>query len=62
MHGTQTGDPAPAAAIEAALAAERPPLRLRLGTDAVDQVRAHAQALLMDVAKREADALLEAAS
>lgn len=50
MNGTQDGDPARAAeAIERALAAERTPLRLQLGTDAVTAVREHAQQLLHDL-------------
>ena len=50
MHQTQAGDPRKAAvAIERALAAERTPLRLQLGGDAIDAVRAHAQALLDDL-------------
>lgn len=40
--GMQVGDPAKAAAaILTALAAEHPPLRLALGSDAVDGIRAH---------------------
>lgn len=50
MHGTQEGDPAKAAAaIEAALNADNTPLRLQLGADAVDAVRAHALTLLADL-------------
>jgi NAD(P)-dependent dehydrogenase (short-subunit alcohol dehydrogenase family) len=50
MDQTQPGDPRKAAAaIERALAAERTPLRLQLGGDAVDAVRGHAQALLADL-------------
>jgi len=50
MHATQAGDPMKAAqAIEAALAAEITPLRLQLGQDAVDTVRAHAERLLADL-------------
>ncbi|WP_168563183.1 oxidoreductase [Rhizobacter sp. SG703] len=50
MHNTQAGDPRKAAAaIEQALAAERTPLRLQLGGDAVEAVRAHAEALLKDM-------------
>lgn len=49
MDGTQPGDPAKAAAaIEAALAADQPPLRLQLGADSVDAVRAHAEALIAE--------------
>jgi NAD(P)-dependent dehydrogenase (short-subunit alcohol dehydrogenase family) len=50
MHQTQSGDPRKAAAaIERALAAPATPLRLQLGGDSVDAVRAHAQALLADL-------------
>ncbi|HWM60864.1 MAG TPA: hypothetical protein VNN98_01875, partial [Rhizomicrobium sp.] len=50
MHQTQDGDPAKAArAIEAALDAPATPLRLVLGHDAVDAIRAHAQTLLTDM-------------
>jgi NAD(P)-dependent dehydrogenase (short-subunit alcohol dehydrogenase family) len=50
MHGTQAGDPLKAAeAIDKALRAERTPLRLQLGEDAVGAVRQHAQALLADL-------------
>jgi NAD(P)-dependent dehydrogenase (short-subunit alcohol dehydrogenase family) len=42
MDGTQPGDPAKAAAaILDALGSENPPLRLALGADAVDAIRAH---------------------
>ncbi len=54
MHETQAGDPRKAAAaIERALAAPRTPLRLQLGGDSVDAVRAHAQAMLADMAEWE---------
>jgi NAD(P)-dependent dehydrogenase (short-subunit alcohol dehydrogenase family) len=50
MHGTQAGDPLKAAAaIDAALNAERTPLRLQLGEDAIGAVRQHAQTLLADL-------------
>jgi NAD(P)-dependent dehydrogenase (short-subunit alcohol dehydrogenase family) len=50
MHGTQAGDPLKAAkAIDKALSAERTPLRLQLGEDAVGAVRQHAHALLADL-------------
>ncbi|NVM88260.1 NAD(P)-dependent dehydrogenase (short-subunit alcohol dehydrogenase family) [Variovorax sp. SG517] len=50
MHNTQVGDPRKAAvAIEKALDAEHTPLRLQLGDDSVDAVRAHAQAMLKDM-------------
>ncbi|SDY14681.1 Short-chain dehydrogenase [Variovorax sp. YR266] len=55
MHNTQAGDPRKAAAaIEKALDAEHTPLRLQLGDDSVDAVRAHAQALLKDMEAWEA--------
>lgn len=48
--GTQAGDPAKAAAaIRAALAAEKAPLRLPLGADAVDAVLGHLDAVRGDV-------------
>ena len=54
MHNTQAGDPRKAAvAIAKALQAENTPLRLPLGGDSVDAVRAHAQALLTDLAAWE---------
>ena len=54
MHATQAGDPRKAAAaIERALAAPVTPLRLQLGGDSVDAVRAHAQAMLADMAAWE---------
>jgi NAD(P)-dependent dehydrogenase (short-subunit alcohol dehydrogenase family) len=54
MNATQEGDPRKAAmAIDAALAAERTPLRLQLGQDAIAAVRAHAEALLEDLAAWE---------
>lgn len=54
MHGTQAGDPRRAvAAVAAALAAETTPLRLQLGADAIDAVRAHTQAMLADMAAWE---------
>lgn len=54
MHGTQAGNPAKvAAAIERALAAPTTPLRLQLGGDAIDAVRAHAEQLLKDLATWE---------
>ena len=58
MDGTQSGDPRKAAAaIDAALAAETTPLRLQLGQDAVDAVRAHAEKLLADLAAWEGVAI-----
>ena len=54
MHNTQAGDPRKAAvAIAKALEAQHTPLRLQLGGDSVDAVRAHAQALLTDLAAWE---------
>lgn len=54
MHGAQAGDPRKAAAaVETALRAGRTPPRLQLGADAVDAVRAHAEALLADLAAWE---------
>ncbi|MEV8632373.1 hypothetical protein AB0395_12025 [Streptosporangium sp. NPDC051023] len=42
MDGTQPGDPAKAArAIVEVLGSDKPPLRLALGNDAVDVIRAH---------------------
>ena len=50
MHGTQAGDPLKAAAaIDTALNAERTPLRLQLGEDAIAAIRQHAQALLAEL-------------
>ena len=58
MHQTQAGDPMKAvAAIDAALTAKRTPLRLALGQDAVEAIRAHAQNLLTDLAAWEAAAV-----
>ncbi|KQX39352.1 oxidoreductase [Variovorax sp. Root434] len=55
MHNTQAGDPRKAAvAIAKALQAEHTPLRLQLGGDSVDAVRAHAQALLKEMEAWEA--------
>ena len=54
MDGTQQGDPRKAAAaIETAIDAPNTPLRLQLGADAVDAVRAHSEALLKDLATWE---------
>ena len=50
MHGVQMGDPIKAAAaIDQALAAQKTPLRLQLGEDAVAAVRDHAKKLLEDL-------------
>jgi NAD(P)-dependent dehydrogenase (short-subunit alcohol dehydrogenase family) len=55
MHGTQQGDPLKAAAaIGQALAASHTPLRLQLGTDAVEAIREHARRLLDDLNAWEA--------
>jgi len=50
MDGTQEGDPKKAAeAIETALLAENTPLRLQLGKDSVDAIKAHGEQLLADL-------------
>lgn len=50
MHGTQAGDPVRAAkAIDLALKAETTPLRLALGDDAVNAIRAHSEHMLRDL-------------
>jgi NAD(P)-dependent dehydrogenase (short-subunit alcohol dehydrogenase family) len=50
MHGEQMGDPLKAAAaIEQALSADKTPLRLQLGEDAVGAIRDHAKRLLEDL-------------
>jgi NAD(P)-dependent dehydrogenase (short-subunit alcohol dehydrogenase family) len=55
MDASQPGDPLKAAAaIDRALRADVTPLRLQLGQDAVDMVRAHAQRLLADLDAWEA--------
>ena len=55
MNETQEGDPLKAAAaIDEALRAEKTPLRLQLGADAIAAVRAHAEALLADLVAWEA--------
>ena len=55
MNGTQDGDPRKAAAaIETALNASNTPLRLQLGTDAVEAIRSHGETLLKDLATWEA--------
>jgi len=54
MDGTQPGDPAKAAqAVIAALDSDDPPLRLALGGDAVDAIRAHLDAVGADLARWE---------
>jgi NAD(P)-dependent dehydrogenase (short-subunit alcohol dehydrogenase family) len=61
MHESQAGDPLKAAAaIDAALAADNTPLRLQLGRDGVDAVRAHAEALLAEIAAWESLAVATA--
>ena len=51
MNGTQAGDPMKAAqAVSLALEAERTPLRLALGADAIDAIRGHSQQMLADLA------------
>ena len=53
--GSQPGDPAKAAAaILTALAADRPPLRLALGDDAVDAIREHLRAVSDELTAWEA--------
>lgn len=50
MHETQPGDPMKAAqAIDKALRADKTPLRLQLGEDAITAVRGHAEMLLADL-------------
>jgi NAD(P)-dependent dehydrogenase (short-subunit alcohol dehydrogenase family) len=50
MHHTQEGDPAKAArAIDEALKAENTPLRLVLGSDAVDAIKGHAENMLKEI-------------
>lgn len=54
VDGRQPGDPArAAAAIRQAVNAEEAPLRLPLGSDAVDGIRGHAEAMLADLARWE---------
>ena len=54
MHGNQDGDPAKAArALDLALQADNPPLRLQIGADSILAVRAHAEQLLRDLATWE---------
>jgi hypothetical protein len=53
-HGLQPGDPAKAAqAILAALDADEPPLRLVLGSDAIDNIRSRLHCLLDELATWE---------
>lgn len=50
MNGAQLGDPMKAAAaIDRALAAEKTPMRLQLGEDAIGAIRDHANRLLQDL-------------
>ena len=52
--GTQAGDPAKAAqAILTALDAPRPPLRLVLGGDAIDNIRGRLESLTAELAEWE---------
>ena len=49
-HGTQAGDPAKAArAMMAVVASKRPPMRLPLGTDAYERIRAKLRAVALDI-------------
>jgi len=51
LDGKQDGDPAKAArALDLALRADTPPLRLQVGADAIVAVRAHAEQVLNDLA------------
>ncbi|WP_296310922.1 oxidoreductase [Erythrobacter sp.] len=55
MNGTQFGDPYKAArAIDLAIRADVTPLRLQLGGDAIDTIRAHSEQMLADIARWEA--------
>ncbi len=55
MDATQPGDPAKAAqAVFQAVASDTSPLRLALGNDAVDGIRAHAERVLKDLKDWEA--------
>jgi hypothetical protein len=55
INGVQPGDPAKAAAaIVAELDAERPPLRLPLGDDAVDGILGHLESVGAEVREWEA--------
>ncbi|MBW8733012.1 MAG: SDR family NAD(P)-dependent oxidoreductase [Asticcacaulis sp.] len=55
MDNTQPGDPVKAAqAVFQAIASNTPPLRLALGNDAVDGIRAHAERVLKDLKDWEA--------
>ncbi len=50
MDGTQEGDPIKAAkAIDKAIQSENTPLRLQLGKDSIEAIRAHAEQLLTDL-------------
>ena len=50
MDGTQDGDPLKAAkAIYIALQADKPPLRLQLGEDAINAVKEHAEVLIKEL-------------
>ncbi|MFD9631794.1 SDR family NAD(P)-dependent oxidoreductase, partial [Streptomyces violascens] len=52
-HGTQPGDPAKAAAIRLALDAEDTPLRLALGSDALDSLVGHLDSVRAELAAWE---------
>ena len=55
MNATQPGDPVKAAeAVFQAIASDTPPLRLALGNDALDGIRAHAEGVLKDLRDWEA--------
>jgi hypothetical protein len=61
MNGTQAGDPVKAVqAVSLALQAEKTPLRLPLGADAVDAIRAHSEQMLADLAAWQQVALATA--
>jgi NAD(P)-dependent dehydrogenase (short-subunit alcohol dehydrogenase family) len=61
MNGMQAGDPMKAAqAVSIALEAEKTPLRLPLGADAVDAIRAHSEQMLADLAAWQPVALATA--
>ncbi|WP_443750595.1 oxidoreductase [Asticcacaulis solisilvae] len=55
MDATQPGDPVKAArAVFQAIVSDNPPLRLALGNDSLDGIRAHAEAVLKDLKDWEA--------
>lgn len=58
MDGSQAGDPAKAAAaVDRAIRDDSTPLRLQLGEDAVNSIRAHSETLLKDLHAWESIAL-----